>query len=274
MNGVGVLFSEEFVDNVVNVTRVSDGLMMVKMMIGKLLVNVISGYAPQNGSAVTERLLLIPTAEPVECSRIRCAAPSSPNSTAFCTTRESWRINREKRNTGILQFCAVRRWAAFLGGVPDVPHPPPKIPGGGGPGEGDRSGTCYLHVDELLCVSESEAFPGRPSLLSFQSLLSSTSSFEWQAIRINRSLFVEVPEYLPEGARISLAQLLEFAEVKLQMEHVFVCFYKERPDRACLVRMFGYLGFLPAKPGHALIPNRPEVMFLVYPIDGNSSDDE
>jgi len=48
--------------------------------------------------------------------------------------------------SGTLQSCAVRPWAAFISGVPDVPHPPLKIPGGGGPGEGDRSGTRYLHV--------------------------------------------------------------------------------------------------------------------------------
>uniref|UniRef100_UPI00358F58A9 craniofacial development protein 2-like n=1 Tax=Myxine glutinosa TaxID=7769 RepID=UPI00358F58A9 len=55
VNGVGVLFSEEFVDSVVSVTRVSDRLMMVKMMIGKLLVNVISGYAPQVGRSDEEK---------------------------------------------------------------------------------------------------------------------------------------------------------------------------------------------------------------------------
>uniref|UniRef100_UPI00358FD06E craniofacial development protein 2-like n=1 Tax=Myxine glutinosa TaxID=7769 RepID=UPI00358FD06E len=55
MNGVGVLFSEEFVGSVVSVTRVSDRLMMVKMMIGKLLVNVISGYAPQVGRSDEEK---------------------------------------------------------------------------------------------------------------------------------------------------------------------------------------------------------------------------
>uniref|UniRef100_UPI00358E0C29 craniofacial development protein 2-like n=1 Tax=Myxine glutinosa TaxID=7769 RepID=UPI00358E0C29 len=55
VNGVGVLFSEEFVDSVVSVTRVSDRLMMVKIMIGKLLVNVISGYAPQVGRSDEEK---------------------------------------------------------------------------------------------------------------------------------------------------------------------------------------------------------------------------
>ena len=47
--GVGVMFSEEFVDSVVSVTRVSERLMMVRIVIGKLFVNVISGYAPQVG---------------------------------------------------------------------------------------------------------------------------------------------------------------------------------------------------------------------------------
>uniref|UniRef100_UPI00358E89BF craniofacial development protein 2-like n=1 Tax=Myxine glutinosa TaxID=7769 RepID=UPI00358E89BF len=55
VNGVGVLFSEEFVDSVVSVTRVSERLMMVKMMIGKLLVNIISGYAPQVGRSDEEK---------------------------------------------------------------------------------------------------------------------------------------------------------------------------------------------------------------------------
>uniref|UniRef100_A0A8C4QXM1 Ornithine decarboxylase antizyme n=1 Tax=Eptatretus burgeri TaxID=7764 RepID=A0A8C4QXM1_EPTBU len=56
----------------------------------------------------------------------------------------------------------------------------------------------------------------------------------------------------------------------------FVCTLnqKTRRHRPCLVRTFGYLGFQPVKSGHALVPNRPEVMFLVYPIDGSSSDDE
>ena len=47
---IGVLFSEECLDSVVSVTRVSERLMMmVRMGIGKLFVNVISGYAPQVG---------------------------------------------------------------------------------------------------------------------------------------------------------------------------------------------------------------------------------
>ena len=49
IHGVGVLVSEEFVDKVVEVKRMSERLMMVKLVIGKCLMNVISGYAPQVG---------------------------------------------------------------------------------------------------------------------------------------------------------------------------------------------------------------------------------
>ena len=45
VHGVGVMFSEEFVHSVANVTRVSERLMIVRIVIGKLFVNVISGYA-------------------------------------------------------------------------------------------------------------------------------------------------------------------------------------------------------------------------------------
>uniref|UniRef100_UPI00358DF666 LYR motif-containing protein 2 n=1 Tax=Myxine glutinosa TaxID=7769 RepID=UPI00358DF666 len=55
VHGVDVLFSEEFVDSVVSMTRVSETWTMVKMMIGKLLVNVISEYAPQVGRSDEEK---------------------------------------------------------------------------------------------------------------------------------------------------------------------------------------------------------------------------
>ena len=55
LHGVGVLISAEFVDSVVSVIRVSERLMVVKMVIGRMLVNVISGYAPQVGQSDTEK---------------------------------------------------------------------------------------------------------------------------------------------------------------------------------------------------------------------------
>mgnify|MGYP007071599789 CR=1 FL=1 len=55
IHGVGVLVSEEFVDKIVEVKRMSERLMMVKLVIGECLMNVISGYAPQVGRNQVEK---------------------------------------------------------------------------------------------------------------------------------------------------------------------------------------------------------------------------
>ena len=47
VSGVGVIVSEEFIDKVVEVTRVNERLMMVKLIVGKCLMNVVAAYAPQ-----------------------------------------------------------------------------------------------------------------------------------------------------------------------------------------------------------------------------------
>ncbi|KAK3515270.1 hypothetical protein QTP70_013450 [Hemibagrus guttatus] len=46
-NGVGVVLKEEFVRNVLEVKRVSDRLMSLKLEIEGVMLNVVSGYAPQ-----------------------------------------------------------------------------------------------------------------------------------------------------------------------------------------------------------------------------------
>ena len=55
LNGVGVLLSEEFIDKVVSVVRVNERLMMVKLVVGRNLLNVISLYAPQTGRCQEEK---------------------------------------------------------------------------------------------------------------------------------------------------------------------------------------------------------------------------
>ena len=49
IHGVGVLVSDKFVNKVVEVKRMRKRLMMVKLVIGKCPINVISGYTPQVG---------------------------------------------------------------------------------------------------------------------------------------------------------------------------------------------------------------------------------
>ncbi|XP_015236090.1 PREDICTED: LOW QUALITY PROTEIN: ornithine decarboxylase antizyme 2-like [Cyprinodon variegatus] len=62
--------------------------------------------------------------------------------------------------------------------------------------------------------------------------------------------------------------------LKIPVASVFVCFYKNRDDPAKLVRTFSFLGFEIVKPGHALVPPRPDVFFMAHNFDRDSSDDE
>ena len=55
LNGCGCMIEEEFADKVVEVKRVSDRLMMIKLIVGKSLVNIISAYAPQVGRSQEEK---------------------------------------------------------------------------------------------------------------------------------------------------------------------------------------------------------------------------
>jgi len=53
--GVGVLVAEEWVPCVQMVRRANDRIMVVRLMVGKRLVNVISAYAPQSGRPAKEK---------------------------------------------------------------------------------------------------------------------------------------------------------------------------------------------------------------------------
>jgi hypothetical protein len=48
-NGVGVLIDNSLKDGVVDVKRLGDRIILVKLVIGDLVLNVISAYAPQVG---------------------------------------------------------------------------------------------------------------------------------------------------------------------------------------------------------------------------------
>ncbi|KAK3546694.1 hypothetical protein QTP70_031760, partial [Hemibagrus guttatus] len=54
-NGVGVVLKEEFVRNVLEVKRVSDRVMSLKLEIEGVMLNAVSGYAPQVGCELEEK---------------------------------------------------------------------------------------------------------------------------------------------------------------------------------------------------------------------------
>ncbi|XP_021835669.1 uncharacterized protein [Spinacia oleracea] len=54
-NGVGILIDREYIDDVVDVSRKSDRIMSIKLVIGDEVVTIVSAYAPQAGLDTSTR---------------------------------------------------------------------------------------------------------------------------------------------------------------------------------------------------------------------------
>ena len=52
---VGVFIAKRWIDSVVDVVRVNEQIMYVKLVIGKQIVNIVSAYAPQVGLSAEEK---------------------------------------------------------------------------------------------------------------------------------------------------------------------------------------------------------------------------
>uniref|UniRef100_A0A8D1YST4 Ornithine decarboxylase antizyme 2 n=1 Tax=Sus scrofa TaxID=9823 RepID=A0A8D1YST4_PIG len=161
-----------------------------------------------------------------------------------------------------------------LCGAPDAPHPLSKIPGGRGGGR-DPSVSALIYKDEKLTVTQDlPVNDGKPHIVHFQYEVTEVKVSSWDAVLSSQSLFVEIPDgLLADGSKEGLLALLEFAEEKMKVNYVFICFRKGREDRAPLLKTFSFLGFEIVRPGHPCVPSRPDVMFMVYPLDQNLSDE-
>lgn len=114
------------------------------------------------------------------------------------------------------------------------------------------------------------------SILSFEVSLADNIQVNWETVKVDQKLFVEVPNgILPDGSKESFVTLLEYAEDHLKCRHVIVCFKKDRNDRACLVRTFMFLGFSTVRAGddlHCSVPLCADLLFMAYSIDNDEDE--
>ena len=53
--GVGVMVSEKWIEDVVGVVRISERLLLLRLAVGKIVLNIVSVYAPQVGRTMEEK---------------------------------------------------------------------------------------------------------------------------------------------------------------------------------------------------------------------------
>ncbi|XP_030650054.1 ornithine decarboxylase antizyme 2b [Chanos chanos] len=145
-------------------------------------------------------------------------------------------------------------------------------------GPGPRWYKCCLCIlffqHHRLTVTQVTPVDQTPSVLQFQYQISEQRFCCWEAVLSSYGLFLGVPPgELPEGSKEGLTSLLEFAEEKLNVSHVFVWFSKTRGDLLVLTRTFHYLGFEIVRLAQLQLPTWSDLMFMVYAMQPALSDE-
>uniref|UniRef100_A0A8C2A195 Ornithine decarboxylase antizyme 2b n=1 Tax=Cyprinus carpio TaxID=7962 RepID=A0A8C2A195_CYPCA len=162
-----------------------------------------------------------------------------------------------------------------LSGAPDAPHLQRM--------NTDRQSTSrdltqdvLLYKDGKLTVKQQvNSLDSESPILLFQYQLSGQLSWNMQTVLSGHSLFVGLPNgELLQGTKEGLTAVLEFAEEKLQINHVFVWFMKNRPDKLLLTRTFCYLGFELVKQDHLIASIAGDLRLMVYTIQQTHTSEE
>ncbi|KAK9971964.1 hypothetical protein ABG768_025302 [Culter alburnus] len=139
----------------------------------------------------------------------------------------------------------------------------------------DLTQDVLLYKDGKLTVKQVTLLDRDSSILLFQYQLSEQLSWSMQTVLSGHSLFVGLPNgELLKGTKEGLTAVLEFAEEKLKISHVFVWFMKNRPDKLPLTRTFCYLGFELVKPDHLIASIAGDLRLMVYDIQQTHSSEE
>ncbi|XP_056317989.1 LOW QUALITY PROTEIN: ornithine decarboxylase antizyme 2b [Danio aesculapii] len=185
-------------------------------------------------------------------------------------------INTQARAV-LLDSACVLRWVRLQAPGPqwcsDAPHT--KISTAGQDVNRDLNQDVLLYKDGKLTVKQVSSLDCDSSVLLFQYELSEQLSWSMQTVLSGHSLFVGLPNgELLKGTKEGLTAVLEFAEEKLKISHVFVWFMKNRPDKLLLTRTFFYLGFELVKPDHLIASIAGDLRLMVYTIQQTHSSEE
>jgi len=117
-----------------------------------------------------------------------------------------------------------------------------------------------LQEPDLENISPDKVVP-----ITFRLRLTDNVEENWETMLFDHCLYIQVPTtVMPDRSKEGFVTLLEYAEEVLNCKHAVVCFRKERPDRAVLVRTFMFLGFTPLAPGHELAPFGENFFCMAY----------